>query len=220
MAYLTSNRYVWIFSTLITARLRSTTGDYVSRAYVCPQGGGTPWFLVNWSLDLFGGYPWPLVLSGGTPWPLVRGPFWGYPSQASSWGYPILSGGVPRQDPLDRTGVTPPDSTGIPPRQDRGYPQCGQAMLRVVHLFQSRRRTFFLLPAYVVQQEGNSFTLLVCPQGGAVQPGGSGPAGGGVRSRRQGGGQVQLARGGQVQPGGEGQVQPVGGGVSQDRTTE
>ena len=75
------------------------------------------------------------------------------------------------------------------------------------------RRSFFTA-AYVVRREGNSFTLLVCPQGGVspAEGGWSGPAGGGAvrsswggfRSSRQGGG-------GQVQPGG-GQVQLAGGG--------
>ena len=94
-----------------------------------------------------------------------------------------------------------------------------------------------LPPAYVERREGNSFTLLVCPQGGggSVQPegrgsgpadeggGGSGPAGRGgwVRSSRWGGGSGPadggvrsswLGRGGQVQPVGGGQVQPGGGG--------
>ena len=90
-----------------------------------------------------------------------------------------------------------------------------------------------LPPAYVVRREGNSFTLFVCPHLGG---GGSGPAGGWVRSSQGGG--VRSSRGvrsswwgggsgpaswggvGQVQPGGwvrssqgrgVGQVQPVGG---------
>ena len=57
----------------------------------------------------------------------------------------------------------------------------------------------FLLPAYIVRQEGNSFTLLVCPQGG-------------VRSSR-GGGQVKVQSGvrSKSNQGGSGQSQPGGG---------
>ena len=96
---------------------------------------------------------------------------------------------------------------------------------------------YLLPPAYVVRREGNSFTLLVCPQGVVSPQGGVSPTGGGQSS--QGG--VRLVQPGgvrSVQLGGGGQVSPVGGGgssqssqggsgqssqggwVSQDRTTE
>ena len=53
---------------------------------------------------------------------------------------------------------------------------------------------YLLLPqAYVVRREGNSFTLLVCPQGR-----------GQVRPAEGGGGQVQLAGGGGSGPAGRG----------------
>ena len=87
-----------------------------------------------------------------------------------------------------------------------------QAFLWLVHIL--------LPPVYVVRREGNSFTLLVCPQGGVSQlMGGLGPAGG-VRSSRGGSGpaggvQVQLGRGVRSSRGGGGQVQLGGGGVSQ-----
>ena len=92
-----------------------------------------------------------------------------------------------------------------------------------------------LPPAYVVRQEGNSFTLFVSPhlRGGQIQlvgGGVSGPAGGGGGSGPAGGGsspagqevgwvgQVQLTGGGQVQltggsgpADGGGQVQLMGG---------
>ena len=74
----------------------------------------------------------------------------------------------------------------------------------------------FLPPASVVRREGNSFTLLVCSQGGLVSQlvGGRGQVsqrGGGVRSASGQGGSGQPAGGGQVSQR-EDQVSQRGGG--------
>ena len=87
-------------------------------------------------------------------------------------------------------------------------------------MFERLGKKILLPPAYVVRREGNSFTLLVCPQlGGVSQPGGGQPAGGGSASRggisQPGGGQpaggVGQSAGGVSQPGG---VSQLGGGGS------
>ena len=86
------------------------------------------------------------------------------------------------------------------------------------------RPVFFLPPAYVVRREGNSFTLLVCPQGGGgqVQPGGRGgqvsqPTGGGSGPAGEGGsgpaGGVRSSQGGSGQSADGGGSGPAGGGV-------
>ena len=80
----------------------------------------------------------------------------------------------------------------------------------------NRCKVPLLPPAYVVRREGNSFTLLVCPQGWGVSParGGSGQSswGGGVRSSQQEG--VRSSWGGGVRSSWGGESGPAGRGGS------
>ena len=129
------------FAQVITTRIRSTAGGYVFTLCVCSGGRGTP---VSGSRSL----PGTVGRGGGEGTPVS-----GHRSPTGGRGVPLSL--VPGPSWVGRGGGTPiRTKTGIPPpprwNQDRGTPfpphldmtHHGQDTPRVVHLFQSRRRTF------------------------------------------------------------------------------
>ena len=130
---------------LFTTRIRRMEEGNSFRVLVCPQGGR--------------GGTYPGLVQGTYPLPPAKVPT---PPIRSGWREGVPQGTYPH--PPARSGWGVPQGTYTPP------PHQVLATRRVVCLLRSRRRTFLLLPAYVVRWEGNSFTLSV-HTGGRGGPG-------------------------------------------------